>query len=303
VSLDKIKILEVESYNTTLNLYRTGDLDWLGSNGALPSEFMDHLQTFKDFKRDPYLSVYFYWINTQAPPMDNVLVRKALALSIDRTAITTHITRSGQIPTADLVPDGLAGYRGLKRPLFNPEEARALLAQAGYPNGRNLPSITLIYNTSEGHKQIAEAVQAMWKKHLNIDVKIENQEWKVFLKNLQMQQFQIARMGWVGDYPDPNTFLHDLLTTHSGNNHSNWKNKVFDAQVDAANSLSDPAQRLEGLRKAEAIAMDAQPLIPFYVYTRAYMTKPYVKGIWSNYQDHHPFKYMSIDPTYETRGK
>ena len=85
-------------------------------------------------------------------------------LAVDRQAIVDHVTRSNQVPISTFVPDGLAGYKALDRPLFDPEGARKLLKKAGYPGGKGLPTITLKYNTSEGHKQIAEAVQQMWKK-------------------------------------------------------------------------------------------------------------------------------------------
>lgn len=295
VRVPRIKVLEVDSYNTALNLYRTGEIDWLGRNTPIPSEFITHLAPFKDTHRDAELSVYFYWLNTKEPPLDNLKVRQALSLAIDRQSLVAHVLRAGQIATADLVPDGLAGYHGLRRPIFDAVRARALLHEAGYPGGANLPPITLIYNTSESHKQIAEALQAMWKTNLGIDVQIENQEWKVFLKNIEMRNFQMARMGWVGDYPDPNTFLHDLLMAHAGNNNSGWADPAFDALIERANRQSDPNVRLSLMHDAEARAMAAQPLIPFYVYTRSYLLKPYVKGFWSNYLDRHALKYFWID--------
>ena len=295
VRLRRVKVLEVESANTTLNLYRTGDLDWLGPNTPLPGEFLAHLQSYKDYHRDANLSVYFYWFNTRVPPTDNLKVRQALSLAIDRAALVRDVARGGQIASADLVPDKLAGYHGLHRPLFDPNRARQLLTEAGFGPDHPVPPVTLIYNTAEGHKQLAEAVQDMWHTHLGIDASIENQEWKVFLKNLEMRNFQIARLGWVGDYPDPTTFLHDLLTAHAGNNPSGWESAHYDALLDKANLAADANTRLAMLREAEALALDAQPMIPLYVYTRSYMLKPYVKGFWGNYEDRHPLKYLFID--------
>lgn len=295
VRINKVKVFEVESVNTALNLYRDGDLDWIGANTALPSEFLTSLQRYKDTHRDPMLSVYFYWLNTQEPPLDNVLLRRALSLAIDRAALVKYIARGGQIPTADLVPDGLAGYRGLHRPLFDPDKARNLLTQSGYTPSPDAKPVTLIYNTSEGHKQVAEAVQEMWHKNLGLDVQIENQEWKVFLKNVELHNFHIARMGWVGDYPDPTTFLHDVMSLHAGNNQSGWHDPAYEALLTHANQTVDKEARLDLLRQAEALAMEAQPMIPLYVYTRSYVRKPYVRGFWPNYQDHHPIKHMWID--------
>jgi oligopeptide transport system substrate-binding protein len=295
VRITTIKLLEIESYVTALNMYRAGELDWIGSNTSLPSEFMEHLSKYKDFRQEPHLAVYFYWLNTKKPPLDDVRVRRALSMAIDRNAIVKYVTKSGQIPSADLVPDGLAGYEGLKTPLFEPEKARRLLADAGYLGGKNFPQVTLIYNTSEGHKQIAEAAQQMWKKELGINIDIENREWKVFLSDMALRNFHMARMGWVGDYADPNTFLHDILASYAGNNQSGWQDKNYDALLQKANEQSDPKKRLVMLRQVEKIALDAQPLIPIYVYTRSTVAKPYVKGMWSNYQDKHPYKYFWID--------
>lgn len=294
VRMPKVKLFAIDSYNTTLNLYEGGELDYIGANLKPPSEFMDHLSRFKDFHNYPWLSVYFYWLNIKAPPLDNIKLRQALSLAVDRQAIVTHVTRGGQVPTADLVPDGLVGYRGLRRALFDPERARALLQEAGYKEGADVPPITIIYNTSEGHKQIAEAVQQMWKKHLGLRVEIENQEWKVFLKNMQATNFQVARYGWVGDYSDPYTFL-ELLQSHNGNNNTNWGSAAYDALLAKANALVDADARLAVLREAEALMLGEAPLIPFYVYTRAELWKPYLKGMWPNYANRHAFKYWWID--------
>ena len=295
VQIQHVRVLEVDNVNTALNMYRTGDLDWLGNSTPLPSEFIAHMQQYKDTHIDPMLSVYFYWLNTHAPPLDNVKVRRALSLAIDREALVKYVTRGGQLPTADLVPDKLGGYAGLKQELFNPAKAKQLLTEAGYPNGAGLPPVTLTYNTAEGHKQLAEAVQEMWHKTLNIEVQIENQEWKVYLGNLDSRSFQVARMAWAGDYADANTFLSDVLSQHAGNNLSGWHDARYEKLLDEGNNSPDPAQRLALLRQAEALAMEAQPLIPIYVYTRSYTIKPYIKGFWPDPLDHHGIKHMSID--------
>jgi oligopeptide transport system substrate-binding protein len=298
VRLERIRLAMVESATTALSMYAAGEFDWPGSNTALPAEFMDKLSGYRDFRRHPYLAVYFYWINTKAPPLDDPLVRRALSLAIDRESLVAHVARGGQIPSASLVPDGLAGYESVPQPLFDPEAARALLRRAGYARPADLPPIRLMYNTAEGHKQVAEAIQQMWKKELGIRVELENQEWKVFLANAEQMNFQLCRMGWTGDYADPFTFL-ELLTTDCGNNHSAWSNPEYDALLQAANRTGDSRQRLARLREAEAIMLEAQPLIPLYVYTRSQLVKPYVRGIEGNHQDRHPWKHIWIDPASE----
>lgn len=294
VRTPRIKLLEIDSYNTVLNLYEAGELDTIGNNASIPSEFVDTLRKTGDFTSAPVNTVYFYWINTKVPPLDDPRVRNALRMSIDRKAIVEHITRGGQVPTADMVPNGLGGYEGPKTTIFDPERGKQLLAEAGYGPNKPLPKITLTYNTSEGHKQIAEAVQAQWKRYLGIEVEIENQEWNVFLRNLKSYNFQMARMGWVGDYPDPYTYL-ELLTKASGNNHSQWTDPRYEDLLRRANQTTDKTERLALFKQAEVLAMDAAPLLPFYVYNRSELTKPYLRGSVINFENRHMFKYWWID--------
>lgn len=297
VRIRRVRMSMVDNSNTALNLYEAGELDHIGQ-GDLPAEFMDHLSTRADFMREPFLATYFLWLNTKAPPMDDPRVRRALSLAVDRERLVKYVTRGGQVPSADVVPDGVGGYRGLHTPLFDPAEARRLMREAGYgPGGRRLPPISYQYNTSEGHKQIAEALQQMWKDTLGIEVRLENQEWKVYLKDLEAMNFQIARMGWIGDYADPNTFL-ELFLAGNGNNHSNWSSPEYAALMQRANATLDRSARLALLRRAETLMRDAAPVIPLYVYTRSELVKPYVRGYWINYMHSTRFRYMWIDERY-----
>jgi len=298
VRLDRVRLAMVENETTALAMYAAGEFDWPGHNSALPFEFMDYVEEFKDFRRHSELRSYFYWINTKRPPLDNPLLRRALSRAVNRTALVTHITRGEQTPTASLAPNGLAGYRGLDLPLFDPDEARRLLAEAGYASGADVPPITLTYNTSEGHKQVAEAIQQMWKQELGITVELENLEWNVFLQKAAQTDFQICRMGWSADYEDPFNFL-EILSGASGNNHSNWKSPEYDRLVLEANRELDPAVRLEKLRQAEAVALAEQPLIPIYIGTSSQLIKPYVRGMWANQLVRHPWKYLWIDEAFD----
>jgi oligopeptide transport system substrate-binding protein len=293
VRMPRIRLAMVESYNTALNMYEAGELDSMGES-SLPAEFTDHLRKFKDYRKGPYLGTYFLWVNTKAAPVDDARVRRALLLAIDRERLVKFVTRGGQIPYADLVPPGLAGYAGLKNPIFDPEAARALLREAGYGPEKPLPKITYIYNTSEGHKQIATALQEMWRRHLGIEVEIQNQEWKVYLKSIETKNYQLARMGWIGDYPDPYTFL-EILKGSNGNNHSSYADDEYDALLARANATQDAKKRFELLEQAERRAMRQAPVIPLYVYTRQDLLKPYVRGMWLNYLNRFIFKYAWID--------
>ena len=294
VRLDKVVALSMDNNHSIINLYEAGEIDWSGPGTSLPGEYMDFLRTKEDFITAPHLGSYYYWVNVEAKPVDRPKVRRALAMAMDREKIVKYITRAGQIPVSHLVPEGLGGYQPADGPPFDPAGARKLLAEAGYPGGEGLPKIELIYNTSEGHRKIAEAVQQMWKDNLDIEVDISNQEWKVFLKNLQYGFYQVARMGWIGDYRDPYTFL-ELLTSESGHNYGQYKNPEYDRLVEQALRQPDKPKRLAMYREAEAMAMADMPLLPIYIYTRSWIQKPYLRGVYSNDRDMHPFKHIWID--------
>lgn len=169
------------------------------------------------------------------------------------------------------------------------EEARKLLTEAGFEFGNDFPEVELLYNTNEGHKKIAAAVQEMWRKNLGIEVKLRNTEWKVYLEKLTKLDYQVARRGWIGDYPDPNTFV-DLFTSQSGNSNTGWSNAAFDAKVEEARRTRDPKARLELLGKAEAMLMEDLPIIPLYFYVSQSMWRSEVKGLHDNHLNVHPIK-------------
>ena len=296
VHIAHVKALQIESANTALNMYRAGEIDWMGTNMPIPSEFIDALQTFHDTTRESMLSVYYFCFNLRAPPFDNLRVRQAFSLALDRAALTRYVLRGGELPYANIVPDTLPGFKPQRAVLFDPNQAQKLLAEAGFPGGQGLPPITLTYNTAEVHKQVAQAAQAMWKRYLGVDVMLENQEWKVFLENMELNNFQMARFAWVGDYPDPNTFLEELLTSSSGNNHTGYNDVAFDHLMQAANRTVDKRERMALLAQAEARALAAQPYMPLFIYTRSTMLKPYVVGMNKSTLERHPIKYLSLIP-------
>jgi len=234
----------------------------------------------------PLLATYFYSFNVTRPPFADIRVRKAFSLAIDRDAIVRNVTRAGQRPALAWVPPGLADaapgsdFRKTGGDFFRDNdaaEARRLLAEAGYPDGRGLPPITLIYNTNEGHKAIAEAIQEMWRKNLGVNVTLANQEWKVFINARTQGDYQVARHGWVGDYPDPMTFI-DMFTAASGNNDPQYRNPVYEELVRQAKESNDQAVRMRLMHEAERMLMDEAVIAPIYFYTEGILIKPNVKG-------------------------
>lgn len=187
---------------------------------------------------------------------------------------------------------------GKAQGILSPEErfakARQLLAQAGFPDGKGFPKLEILYNTDEGHKKIAAAIQQMWRKNLGIEVELRNTEWKVYLDDMSKLRYQIMRRGWIGDYRDPNTFI-ELFTSHSGNNNTGWSNADYDRLVKEAAAEPDPKKRLEQLRRAEGILMEELPAIPLYFYVSSDCWTENVKGLHSNIQNVHPLKEVWVD--------
>ncbi len=244
---------------------------------------------------DPYLATYFYCINVNRPPLDNPKVRQALALAIDRKSIVENVLKGGQKPALYFTPPNTAGYTSETSMTPNLQKATQLLAEAGYPNGTGFPKIELLYNTSENHRTIAEAIQQMWKKNLHIDISLINQEWKVYINTRRQQDFDLCRFGWTGDYLDPNTFL-DMWTSDGGNNAAGWSNVMYDKMIEHAAEISDPNLRFELFQKAENILLTELPIIPIYFYTTVYLTQPGVKNWHPTILDHHPYKYVYLEP-------
>jgi len=245
-------------------------------------------------RRDPYLGTYFYRFNTRRPPLNDVRVRRALALAVDRQAIVARILRGDQRPAHALTPPGTAGYTAAAGIPTDLPAARQLLKEAGFEGGRGLPPIEVLYNSSENHRVVAEALQEMWRRDLGLEVRLINQELKVVHAARRAGDYQILRSDWIGDYLDPATFL-DIFRTDSGNNYTGWSNREYDAALFAAARTPDPAARHALFQKAEALLLEAAPIIPLYHYTHVFLLQPSVQGWHPNLLDHHPYKHVRLE--------
>jgi oligopeptide transport system substrate-binding protein len=221
--------------------------------------------------------------------LDNPKIRRALALAVDRDAIVEKILRGGQRPAHTLTPPGLAGYSPPPGVPTDFAAARRLLAEAGHPGGRGLPAFELLYNSSETHRLIAEAVQEMWRRELGVRVRLVNQEIKGTLDARRTGGFQILRSVWIADYDGPETFL-DLFRRGGGNNCTGWGSPAYDALLDRAGLTADPAARGALLARAETLLLDDAPIIPVYFYTHVFLIRPSVRGWFPTPLDHHPCK-------------
>ncbi len=324
---DKLKIhrvveLEVEELVAGMNLYQAGEIDYIGENSTIPPDYIKFLSTKKDFQRTDYLGTYWYEFNTKKAPTDNVLVRRALNLAVDKQQLVDKVVLGGQSPATHYVPDltGLGyaarvqadkakGADPFSTPeyAFDPDHARKLLGEAGYKivkdgdgfRAEGFPPLEILYNTSEGHKKIAVAIQDMWKRHLGVSVTLRNEEWKVMLKNVRDRNFQVVRFGWIGDYNHPQTYL-DTFLTWSPNNRTGWSSPEFDALLARAAATPDPGESIGLYRDAEKMAVDAMAKMPLYFYTKVTLKKPWVKGFHFNVRNQQLVRYLWIDEGWRT---
>lgn len=291
VKLNTVDALAVESETTNLNMFMEGQVDWATT---VPSAVVPELKGMPEFRSGPMMTTYFYRLNVKRKPLNDKRVRQALAMAINKQTICDRILRAGQVPARTLVPPGLTGYESPARLPYDPARARELLAAAGFPGGQSFPKLQILYNTNESHKIIAEVIQRQWRENLRIDVEIKNLEWKVFLDALHKKEYDIARSAWIGDYPDPNTFL-DMFVTDGPQNETGWSNKKYDELIAAAAAQGDAARRMQMMHDAEEILVDEVPIIPVYFYVSINMVQPQVKNFHSNIQDIHPLHIIEID--------
>jgi oligopeptide transport system substrate-binding protein len=293
VKLDAIEFYPTEDLANEERMFRSGQLDL---TNELPISKIDVYR--KKYPEalyiNPWLGIYFYRCNVTRPPLNDKRVRKALALAINRESLVKNVTRGGEIPAYAVSYPGTAGYVPRAKLEGGVAEAKRLLAEAGYPNGKGLQPIELLYNTHDTHRAVAEAIQSMWRTNLGVEIKLQNQEWKVYIDSQHRQNYQMQRSGWIADYVDPNVFL-EIWTTDNGNNDSLWSSPEYDRLFQAALAAKTDEERYELYQKMDAILVDECPVIPIYYYTRIHALDPKVKGFYPTLLDNHPYKYIWIE--------
>jgi oligopeptide transport system substrate-binding protein len=299
VQIEAVYYHNTEDRDAELRRYRAGELDytyeipvsqfeWISEN--LPGELQIR----------PYLSVYFYGFDTTEPPFDDVRLRQALTMAIDRNILTRQVTGVGEVPAFGIVPPGIAGYERQSYDWAQLDdtariaEARRLYAAAGYSEERPLRA-EIRYNTSENHRRIAVAVASMWKATLGAEIEIANQEWKVMLQDRRNPAlWDIMRYGWNGDYADAFTFL-ELFQSEHGQNFTGYSDADFDARLAQASAENDTEQRLAVMADAERLLLGSYPVIPMYFYVTKHLVKPHVRGYRPNALDHDRSQYYRIE--------
>ncbi|MEH6468122.1 MAG: peptide ABC transporter substrate-binding protein [Porticoccus sp.] len=294
VKLNGIRFHPTENVTTEERMFRSNQLHHTAS---IP---IDKVATYRKkhpelLNTHPYLGNYFYRINTKLPHLSDKRVRQALAMSINGKQIVEQVTKGGEVPAYTFTPPDTLGYTANSAFEFNPVKARQLLAEAGYPNGEGFPVTELLYNTSEGHRKIAVAIQQMWNQYLGVNIILNNQDWKVYLNSVDSGDYAIARAGWIGDYVDPNTFL-DMWITDGGNNRTGWSNPRYDELIlKLAPTASDRETRYKMMREAEALLLEDMPVIPIYIYNSKSLVHPSLKGLEPNILDYTLYKKLSLE--------
>lgn len=285
VILEKIYFGIIQDETTGLHMFENCEIDWAGTPfSSLPLDAMPMLVKNPLYQSFEMPGVYYYIFNIEKPPFDNVNMRKAFALAINRKEIIANILQGKQTPATGSVPPMM--WKGDPTPDYFKDadipEARRLFALALKEMGKtvkDLPPISLSYNTNEGHHKIAQAIQEQWLKALGVRVSLENKEWKVFLDDLTRHQFQIARMGGLATFNDPTTFLDTYKYPQDTHNFSTWRNARLTEILNQSDLISDEKERFKLLKEAEAIVISEMPILPLYYYKGNFLKKPYVKGI------------------------
>lgn len=292
---NKAKVKHILAYminelSTAINLFNVGKID---IQSQLPSTELRRLRERPEYHETGILSIYYYGFNVRKPPLDNLQVRKALALAINRKEVT-QIIDGGEVPLSGWVPPGMFGYEPGIGIDFNPEKARELLDQAGFKDRSKLPKIEIGFNTNEDHQRIAENIQAQLKRNLGIEVELKNEEWKMYLKSLRTNPPHIFRMGWLADYPDPDNFCN-LVTSYSENNFTRWENKKYDELIGQGVGLSNPDERKKIYLQAQKILVEQDiPVVPLFAQVAHGLVSPRVVDFYFGPLQNFDFRYVSL---------
>ncbi len=295
VGMRSVDILPAARSITAYNFYATGLADLIMDKNLAPTPLLGELKKRPDFHAAPFLGTYFMRFNVKRKPFDDPRVRRAFSLVVDKDYFVERITRAGERPATSFVPPGAgAGYEpppGYKR---DPEQARQLLAAAGYPEGKGFPVVYYLYRADlDVDQDLAVELQSMLRRELGVSVQLARQEWTVLLNSQSTLDYDFTRSSWVGDYNDPNTFL-DMFVTGGGNNNTGWSNKHYDELIAAAGRENDHDKRFALFREAEKILVtDEAPVCPLYYYVNIqFFDGERLGGIEANLLDEHPIKAM-----------
>ncbi len=299
VRMKVVDVLPISDANTALNYFLTGQADLLMDKGMVPTSLAEQLKREDYFHTGPFLGTWFIRVNTKKAPFNDPRVRLALSYAVDRKRIVEKITQFGEPRAFSLTPPGAGqNYQPPPGPEYNPDKARALLAEAGFPGGKGFPRMEYICLPQAIEKNIAVELQAMWSSTLGIVVNTATKEQKIWLSAMRELDYDVCRSSWVGDYNDPNTFL-EMFTIGNGNNRTGWERPAYDALIAKAAAESDPAKRNAIFVESEKMLIGEAPIIPVYHYVGIQFRRANLKGVSANLIDNHPFRAMWWEPSRE----
>jgi oligopeptide transport system substrate-binding protein len=276
-AVDRVEMYMINEKTTAVGMYEQGQLDFL-DNDSIPPLEKPRLSALPGYKPVPQLRGEYYAFAVDRKPFNDVRVRKAFAMAIDRN-VFPKVLHGRELPVSSWIPPGMLAHNPKIGLTYNPPEARRLLRDAGYPEGKGFPRITLGYNNKEDNKIVAEAVQGMWQRNLGVLVNLENVEYKVYLKRLQNDPYPVFRDGWGADYPDPDNFMK-LFTSGSGNNHSRWKNSRYDQILDQAAQEAKDERRARLYDDAQRLLCEADvAIVPLFVRVESTLLNPRFIGL------------------------
>lgn len=307
-----IRVVRNEHYWDAKNI-KLDEIQFYSSNGRLQAEEqmfraneVDTIETLlitkvPVYRREnpsvlrlaPFVGTYFYRMNTKRPPLNDPRVRLALAMSVDRNSICKDVLFDTFSPAVAFTPPDLAGYTAEVAIEYNLEKAKQLLAEAGFPDGKGMRPLEILYNESEDHQMIAEAVQDMWQKDLGIQVTTNKQEWKVYLNSMTTLNYDVVRAAWIADFLDPINYI-ECFTTDNGNNRTGWSNPDYDALQLKARHTADLTERYRLLQEAERLLLAETPIIPIYNYRQRFLVSPDVEGLEPNVLGYLNYRYFSV---------
>lgn len=313
IAIDSISMPTIEDPNAQVLAFRTGTVMWISDVVAryIPEMLRQKLDFYAEHREqhdslvrqglDPFeidrrlppdprahfhvvpaFGTYFINFNCRSKlrdgrdnPLADPRIRRALTMAADRKEITEQIRRLGEPESQTLIPPGsIAGYHSPTGIGHDVEQARALLAEAGYPNAQGLPTIEYLFTRDGGHDIIAQAIAKQWEQTLGVRVSLVPKELKAFREDLKSKNYMVSRGSWFGDYGDPTTFL-ELNRTGDGNNDRDYSSAQYDALLDAAADEPDPAKRMQILTQAEAHMLEDAPLLTLFQYNSVYMFDPH----------------------------
>jgi len=291
VKLNGIRFLPVSNPYTEARMFFHGELH---VTDTLAAELIEYSQEKfpENVRQETYLGTNFLRFNATQDTFKDVNLRKALAYSINSKAIIDHILKGGQKVATGVVPP-MGDYKTAKGLEFNPAKAKEYFSKTKFADSPQKLKITLLTTDKDSAKVLAEAMQDMWKTHLGINVRIEQRDWKTYLDKMSKFDYGIATGGWIGDYPDPTTFL-DIWKKGDGNNRTGWSSQAFEAKLALAEKAGSAQERLDLLQEAEAIMLDEMPIMPLYWYSSNYLTSKDVKGWYPSIMKNQPYKFLDL---------